>query len=129
MVTSIAVTLLSPSTSLEAPMTRTIQTLIEIMLDEDAAPRRRVQAARGLIEYEAPPEVAEAAKEFLAQVYEDSDQNLQDRLDALEVARKAEARKIAVRVVPAKEDFVGFADRLKAAREANEAARKAKQKA
>jgi hypothetical protein len=67
--------------------TRAVRALIEIMSDEAAPTRRRVEACEGLLAYEAPREVMDLAKEFLASIFE-------DRLDALKLVRKAEAARI-----------------------------------
>jgi hypothetical protein len=77
--------------------TRAINALLEIMSNEFATVRRRIEAAEGLLAYEAPPEVVEHARAFLESVFEDSEeQSVQDRLDAVKLARKFEAPKIAL---------------------------------
>jgi hypothetical protein len=55
---------------------------------------RRIAATEGLLGYEALSGAVEAAKVFLASVFEDREQHVDDRLDALKLMRKAEARKI-----------------------------------
>jgi hypothetical protein len=45
----------------------------------------------------------ERAKAFLTSVFEDSDQRVDDRLDALKLMRKAEARKITAPTVTAED--------------------------
>lgn len=74
-------------------MTRATAALVEIMIDKDAPLRRRIEAAESLLAYEAPEEAVEQAKAFLAAVFEDADQHVDDRLDAVKLVRKAEARK------------------------------------
>jgi hypothetical protein len=81
-----------------ASNTRAINALREIMADETAPPRRRIEAAEGLLDYEAPSEVVEEAKAFLTTVFEDSEMAVEIRLDAVTLMRKVEARK----VVPAR---------------------------
>jgi hypothetical protein len=65
------------------------------MQDEAMWVRRRIEAAEGLLAYEAPPDVVEGAKEFLAEVFENTEQHIDDRMDALKLMRKFEAPKIA----------------------------------
>jgi hypothetical protein len=54
----------------------------------------RIEACSGLLEYEAPPEAMDVAKEFLVGVFEDPDHDVKLRMGALKLMRKAEARKI-----------------------------------
>jgi hypothetical protein len=75
-------------------MTRAIAALLEIMSDTEAPLRRRIEAAEGLLAFEAPDEIVDQAKSFLAGVFEDSEQHVDTRLDALKLMRKAEARKV-----------------------------------
>jgi hypothetical protein len=84
--------------------TRAIRALIEIMSDETASTRRRIEACDFLLAYEAPREVMDLAKEFLASIFEDQDQHVDDRLDALKLSRKVEAPRIRQRTaIPADE--------------------------
>ena len=77
-------------------MTRAIVALLQIMSDtEDAPLRRRIQATEALLAYEAPQEAVDQAKAFLTSVFEDAEQSVDDRLDALKLMRKAEVRKTA----------------------------------
>jgi hypothetical protein len=84
--------------------TRAINSLLEIMLHEQISTRRRIEAAEGLLAYEAPPEVVERARAFLESVFEDDEQSVQDRLDAVKLARKFEAAKVALRTVRTKRE-------------------------
>jgi hypothetical protein len=85
--------------------TRAIKASIEIMSDEAAPTRRRIEACEGLLAYEAPREVMDLAKEFLISIFENPDEHVDDRLDALKLMRKAEAPRIRQRTtaVPADE--------------------------
>jgi hypothetical protein len=56
--------------------------------------RRRIEAVELLLAYEAPPEAVDQTKAFLTCVFEDAEQRVDDRLDALRLMRKTEARKI-----------------------------------
>ena len=56
--------------------------------------RRRIEAAEAVLTFESPPDVADDARGFLAEIFEDSDRHVDLRLDALKVMRKAEARRV-----------------------------------
>ena len=86
--------------------TRAIDALRRIMHDDsDTMPsRRRVEAAEHLLDYECPEEVVIECKEFLTSVFEDSEQHVDIRLDALKLARKFEAAKVAPRTVRTKRE-------------------------
>jgi hypothetical protein len=79
--------------------TRAITTLIEIMSNEEISARRRIEACDSLLGYESPPEINEQAKEFLTKVFEDSEVEVGDRLEALKLMRKVEAAKVSPRTV------------------------------
>ena len=85
-------------------MTRAITALLDIMNDTEAPLRRRIEAAAGLLDFEAPSEIADAAKNFLTSVFEDTDRHVDDRLDALKLMRKSEARKITQPTVSAADE-------------------------
>jgi len=91
---------------LEETLTKAIAALLDIMADAEAPLRRRIEAASGLLDYEAPEEAVEVAKAFLTSVFEDADQHVDFRLDALKLMRKAEARKITQPTVSAADDRV-----------------------
>lgn len=82
-------------------MTRAIAALLEIMANADAPLRRRIEATEGLLAYEAPQDAVDQAKAFLTTIFEDAQQHVDDRLDALKLMRKAEARKITAPTVTA----------------------------
>jgi hypothetical protein len=75
-------------------ITRAIAALVEIMSDTEADVRHRLNSCEGLITYEAPLETVHLAREFLATVYEDHEQHMEDRLHALRLERKFEAARI-----------------------------------
>ena len=79
--------------------TRTIDTLLEIMADPDLFTRRRVEAAEAILGFESPADAVARAREFLARVFEDGEQEIGDRMDALQISRKFEAKKIAPQTV------------------------------
>src|SRR5262249_52373066 len=74
-----------------------IGALAMIMSDPAVSIRKRVQVAEGLLAYKTPQEVAELAKLFLASIFTDPDQNIDDRLAATTALRRSED----VRIVPA----------------------------
>ena len=74
--------------------TRAVRALVQIMRDPNIFRRKRIEACEGLLGYEAPTDVVELAKEFLASVFEDQDADVSDRLDALALTRKFEAKRI-----------------------------------
>ena len=84
--------------------TRAIDALLEIMLNEEISTRRRIEAAEGLLAYEAPPETVAHARAFLESVFADDEQSVQDRLDAVKLARKFEAAKVALPTVRTKRE-------------------------
>jgi hypothetical protein len=70
--------------------TRAINALRRIMLDADGvSPRRRIEAAEHLLDYECPEEVRVECKEFLTSIFDDDEQQVDIRLDALKLARKS----------------------------------------
>jgi hypothetical protein len=75
-------------------MSASVLTLREIFLDPTIPIRRRVEAAEAILTFESPATVAEDAKAFLAEVFEDQDHYVDVRLDALKIMRKIEARRI-----------------------------------
>jgi hypothetical protein len=80
--------------------TRTIDILLEIMADAELRTRRRIQAAEAILGFESPPDAVAHARGYLATVFEDKEnEEIGDRMDALEISRKFEAKKIAPQTV------------------------------
>jgi hypothetical protein len=80
--------------------TRTIHNLLEIMADPELRTRRRIQAAETILGFEAPPDAISRARAYLATVFEDKEnEEIGDRMDALEITRKFEAKKVAPQTV------------------------------
>ena len=79
--------------------TRAIETLLQILQDAGVSTRRRIEACEGLLAYEAPVEAARQARDYLVRVFEDAEEILHDRMDALKLARKFESPKIALPTV------------------------------
>ena len=63
------------------------------------APNPRPQGPASARLYEAPQNVVDLAKEFLASVFEDQEADVADRLDALALTRKFEAKRIMPQTV------------------------------
>jgi hypothetical protein len=79
--------------------TRAIDVLLEIMADNDLVTRLRIEAAEALLGFEAPAEAVARAREFLVRVFENKEESIGDRMDALQASRKAEAAKITPRTM------------------------------
>ena len=76
-------------------MTASIEALRDIILDdENNSLHSRMAAAEQLLLFEAPADAAELAKGFLTDVFEDDDNHVSKRLEALKIIRRAEARKV-----------------------------------
>ena len=74
-----------------------ISALVEIMADANISIRKRIQASEVLLGFKTPPDVAEAAKRFLAAVFMNPEENIDHRLAATMALRRSED----VRIVPA----------------------------
>jgi hypothetical protein len=79
--------------------TRTVDTLLEIMADADMATRRRIEAAEAVLGYEAPTDAVSRAREYLMSIFENRDEEIGNRMDALKLSRKFEAKRIAPQTV------------------------------
>jgi hypothetical protein len=79
--------------------TRTVDMLLEIMADTDMATRRRIEAAEHVLSFEAAAEAVNRAREFLISVFDNKEESIADRMDALALSRKFEAKKIAPQTV------------------------------
>jgi hypothetical protein len=79
--------------------TRTIDTLLKIMSDPEMSTRRRIEAAEALLGYEAPADAVSRAREYLGEVFEDREQSIDLRMDALKISQKFGAKKIAPQTV------------------------------
>jgi hypothetical protein len=80
-------------------MSSTINTLLEIMDDPNLFTRRRVEAAEAILGFEAPEGAVVRARDFLVSVFEDRDAEIGDRMEALKLSRKAEAPKVASKII------------------------------
>jgi hypothetical protein len=79
--------------------TRTIDCLLEIIADPNVVTRRRIEAAEAVLGFEAPEAAVIRAREFLIEVFENREEDLSDRMDALKASRKAEAAKVTNKIV------------------------------
>ena len=79
--------------------TRTIDALLVIMDDTDIVTRRRIEAAEQLLDFEAPESAVIRAREYLVSVFENQDEELADRMNAIKASRKVEAAKVSPKVV------------------------------
>ena len=74
---------------------RAIAALVEIMRDTEQAPRRRIDAAEHLLEYECPAKVIEEAKAVLMSIVEDGETLVDIKLNALKLLRRVESRRVS----------------------------------
>jgi len=80
--------------------TRTIDSLLQIMNDPAHFTSRRIEAAEAVLGFEAPTEAVNRARDYLVSVFENEDEEaIRDRMAALQIARKFEARKITPQTV------------------------------
>jgi hypothetical protein len=79
--------------------TRTIDALLEIMDEPDFGTHRRIDAAEHLLGFEAPEDVVVRAREFLISIFENKEEAISDRMDALKIARRSEAAKVTPKIV------------------------------
>jgi hypothetical protein len=79
--------------------TRTVETLLEIMADTEMSTRRRIEAAEAILGYEAPADAVSRSREYLMSIFEDREEAIDNRMDALKLSRKFEAKKIAPQTV------------------------------
>lgn len=68
--------------------------LLQIMTSADVAEARCVEAAKAIIEYEAPQGVYDLTHRYLLGVAEDEGQDVGLKLEALKLLRKVEARRV-----------------------------------
>jgi hypothetical protein len=79
--------------------TRTIDTLLEIIGDTDYATHRRVEAAEAILGFESPADAVARAREYLMSVFENREEAIGDRMDALKISQKFGSKKIAPQTV------------------------------
>jgi hypothetical protein len=80
--------------------TRAVEILLEIMTEPGYRTRRRIEAAEALLGFEAPADAVNHAREYLATVFENREgEKIEDRMEAAQITRKFEAKKIAPQTV------------------------------
>ena len=79
--------------------TRTIEALLEIMADTGMTTLRRIEAAEAILGFEARADAVSRARDYLMSVFEDGEQNIDLRMDALKISQKFGAKKIAPQTV------------------------------
>lgn len=75
-------------------ISRALGALLDIMTSSEVKDGQCIEAARAIIEYEAPPEVFDLTYEYLIGVAQDEAQDVALKLRALELIRKVEAKRI-----------------------------------
>jgi hypothetical protein len=76
-------------------ITRAMSCLLEILNDEELPVGRRIDAAQALLAFESPPEVADRARRYLLEVFENKDVSIELRMEALQISRKYESARVA----------------------------------
>jgi len=77
-----------------ATISPALSTLLDIMTSDTVAEAQCIEAARAIIEYEAPEEVFAITRAYLMGVAQDADQPVTLKLKALELIRKVEAKRV-----------------------------------
>ncbi|ESX48815.1 hypothetical protein NLY43_24125 [Mesorhizobium sp. C416B] len=101
-----------------------LQKLLGIMTSPDVPVDRSIEAAKAIIEYEAPPEVFELTYQFLMGVANDPKADVGLQLEALKLIRKVEARRVSPGTTKGVDPMDGLGKRLEEARLRAEARRK-----
>ncbi|MER9374259.1 hypothetical protein [Mesorhizobium sp. M0491] len=99
-----------------------LRKLLDIMTSPDVPMARSVDAARAVIEFEVPQEVYDLTHAFLLGVAECGDLKL--AVQALQLLRKVEARRVIPGVAKAADPAEGLGKRLEEARVRVEAKRR-----
>jgi hypothetical protein len=79
--------------------TRTIEALLTIMDDPDIVTNRRVEAAEMLLGFEAPDDTVLRARDFLMSVFDNKEESISDRMNAIRIKHKSEASKVTPKIV------------------------------
>lgn len=72
----------------------TLAALLDIMTSNEVPETRCIEAAKAIIEYEAPAGVFDLTHQFLLGVAQDARQDVGLKLEALKLIRKVEARRV-----------------------------------
>jgi hypothetical protein len=76
-----------------------VEALLKIMDNSELTARRRIEAAEHLLGFEAPADAVERAREYLHSVFNNRDEDLTDRMNALHIVRKSEAAKVTSKII------------------------------
>jgi hypothetical protein len=87
---------------------RTVETLLEIIADGEIDTSREIEAVQLLVEYECAPDTVHTAREFLEEIFQDGEAHIDNRLEALRISRRLEAKKIMPKVVHASRTVEGL---------------------
>jgi hypothetical protein len=79
--------------------TRTIDALLDLMQDADIVTHLRIDAAEQLLGFEALEPAVIRAREFLIEIFENKEESISDRMEALKIARKSESAKVTPKIV------------------------------
>jgi hypothetical protein len=79
--------------------------LFEILIDKNETTANRIEAAKQILEYEAPAKAVVEAKAYLTTVFNNRKLGASLRLEAIKLMRKSEARKITRPPVQPGEDL------------------------
>jgi hypothetical protein len=69
------------------------------MSNQDISIRRRIEAAEAILGFEAPPDAVSRARDYLMSVFENREESIGDRMDALKISQKFGAKKITPQTV------------------------------
>ena len=69
------------------------------MSNQDISIRRRIEAAEAILGFEAPPDAVSRARDYLMSVFENREESIGDRMDALKISQKLGAKKITPQTV------------------------------
>jgi hypothetical protein len=72
---------------------------LEILADAQVPTSKRIECAEALLGYEAPNEAHDEARNYLVEVFEDREQDLNLRMEALRISRKFESPKTSQGIV------------------------------
>ena len=89
-------------------LSRALVALLDLMTDTELWIGRRVEAAKAIIEHEAPAEVFDLTHQFLLGIAE-STEDVEWKLKALALLRKVEARRVVPGTTKGPDDFASNA--------------------
>jgi hypothetical protein len=78
----------------DQPISKALGALLDIMTSDEVKESQCIEAARAIIEYEAPPEVFDLTYAYLLGVAQGEGQDVGLKLEALKLIRKVEAKRV-----------------------------------